>query len=119
MRNPRLRVALAQPQAPSINFIFGDAKRLMIETLLSVELSSTTMISVRRHVCASAERSVVSIQRSALWQGIMIDTRGVTDVYKVSELMGGIYVHLMRNTFIECPVISICPLILLILAYRN
>src|SRR6266481_763653 len=35
------------------------------------------MISFRGHVCASAERIVSAIQRSALYAGIKIETKGV------------------------------------------
>src|SRR3954468_6027642 len=48
------------------------------ESVWSVERSSTMMISVRRHVCASADRMVSAIHASALWAGIRIETKGFT-----------------------------------------
>jgi hypothetical protein len=47
------------------------------------------MISLLRHVCLSAERIVSAIQRSALYAGIKIETKGViTDRGQRSEIRG-------------------------------
>ena|SRR5438270_6104825 len=51
-----------------------------IARVSSLEPSSTTMISFRGHVCATADRSVSLIHSCALNAGMRIDTRGsITD----------------------------------------
>src|SRR5262249_15570249 len=58
----------------TLNFAHSNCRATF--NVSSREPSSTTIISVFGHVCASADRRVSAIQGSALYAGIRIDTSG-------------------------------------------
>src|SRR5262245_21908197 len=88
MKSPRLRAraTFLAAEAPRFGCVVTDtpceAKPRAIANVSSVEPSSTTMISVRGHVWASADWIVSAIQRLALNAGMRIETRGcIKDPY--------------------------------------